>query len=202
MLEFLIELDKQVFLLLNGLHSSLLDPIMFYASKKFFWIPFYFVLLWLFFKHYGWQTTLIILLFIVVLITMSDQISGILKETTRRLRPVRDEELEGLVHFVKRRSGGRYGFVSSHASNSFALALFVIHLLKYKVKFIIPVMIGWASLKSYSRIYLGAHFPGDIIGGILLGIVCAVIVVKAWDYFYKTDSADNLPKVPLNPDLN
>lgn len=202
MLEFLIELDKQVFLLLNGLHSSWLDPLMFYVSKKFFWIPFYLILLWLFFKHYGWQTTLIILLFIVVLITMSDQISGILKETTRRLRPVRDEELEGLVHFVKRRSGGRYGFVSSHASNSFALTLFVIHILKNKVKFIMPVMIGWASLKSYSRIYLGAHFPGDIIGGILLGIICAVIIVKIWDYFYKTYSADNLPKVPLNTDLN
>jgi len=201
MIDFLIEIDRQLFIYLNGLHTTWLDPIMYYASKKFFWIPFYALLLWFCYKHYGWKTTLVILLFIAVLITMSDQISGFLKKTTQRLRPVRDEELEGIVHFVKGRTGGRYGFVSGHASNSFALAVFVIHILKHKVKYIIPVMIGWAGLKSYSRIYLGAHFPGDILGGILLGLVCAFFIVKVWDYFYKVDSADNLPKAPINPEL-
>lgn len=201
MIDFLIEIDRQFFIFLNGLHTPWLDPVMFYASKKFLWIPFYAILLWLFNKTYGWKTTLVILFFIVVLITMSDQISGYLKNTFQRLRPVRDEELEGIVHFVNHRSGGRYGFVSSHASNSFALAVFVIHILKNKVKYIIPVMIGWAGLKSYSRIYLGAHFPGDILGGILLGLACAVLIAKVWDYFYKADSTDNLSKVPLNTDL-
>ncbi|TVQ94250.1 MAG: phosphatase PAP2 family protein [Bacteroidetes bacterium] len=202
MIDFLIEIDRQLFIFLNGLHFPWLDPLMFHISKKYLWTPFYAILLWFFYNNYGWKTTLVILFFIIVLITMSDQISGFLKKITQRPRPVRDEELEGIVHFVNNRSGGLYGFVSSHASNSFALAVFIIHILKNKVKYIIPVMIGWACLKSYSRIYLGAHFPGDILGGILLGIACAVLIAKVWDYFYKADSVDNFPKVPLNPDLS
>jgi undecaprenyl-diphosphatase len=181
MLEFLLELDREVFLFLNGLHTPWLDPVMYYISEKFFWIPFYMLLLWACYRQYGWKVLLILLLS-AVLITMSDQLSGLLKSTVQRFRPSRDETLEGLVHIVYGKRGGRFGFVSSHAANSFALAIFMIHLLRNKVKYIVPVMITWASLKSYSRIYLGVHYPADIIGGAILGIVCALIIIQLWKF--------------------
>ncbi len=184
MLEYFINLDKELFLFLNGLNADWLDPVMFYITWKFFWIPFYTLLLWLFYKQYGWKTTLFILLLVIVLITMSDQLSGFLKKTTQRLRPSRDESLSDLVHLFEGKRGGGFSFVSSHAANSFALALFVIHLLGSKIKFIAPVMVTWAILKSYSRIYLGVHYPGDVIGGAILGILCAILIMQVWDYFY------------------
>lgn len=184
MLEFLMELDKEVFLFLNGLNASWLDPVMYYISEKFFWVPFYVLLLWFCYKNYGWKTTLFIMLFAILLITMSDQVSGIIKKATQRLRPSRDESLADLVHFVRKRGGG-YSFVSAHASNSFALALFMIHLLRKKVRFIVPVMITWAVLKSYSRIYLGVHYPADVIGGVILGILCAMLIIQVWEFFYR-----------------
>ena len=185
MLEYLMQLDKELFLFLNGLNTDWLDPIMYYISYKFFWIPFYILLLWICYKHYSWKTTLFILLFVAILITMSDQISGLIKDLTQRFRPSRDESLRDLVHIVFGYRGGGYSFVSAHASNSFALALFMIHLLKNKIRFIVPVMITWAILKSYSRIYLGVHYPADVIGGIILGILCAMIIIQVWDFLYR-----------------
>lgn len=185
MLEYLMQLDKELFLFLNGLNTDWLDPVMYYISYKFFWIPFYILLLWICYKHYSWKTTLFILLFVAILITMSDQISGLIKDLTQRFRPSRDESLRDLVHIVFGYRGGGYSFVSAHASNSFALALFMIHLLKNKIRFIVPVMITWAILKSYSRIYLGVHYPADVIGGIILGILCAMIIIQVWDFLYR-----------------
>ncbi len=200
MLELLIELDKEIFLFLNSLNTPWLDPVMLYISKKFLWIPFYAILLWFCYKHYGWKTTLFILLFVILLITMSDQISGLIKKSTQRLRPSRDESFGDLVHVVFGKRGGGFSFVSSHASNSFALALFMIHLLRDKIRFIMPVMITWAALKSYSRIYLGVHYPGDVIGGIILGILCAMLVIRLWDFFCRKTFNDSLEQVPVKPD--
>ena len=141
-----------------------------------------------------------ILLFVILLITMSDQISGLIKKSTQRLRPSRDESFGDLVHVVFGKRGGGFSFVSSHASNSFALALFMIHLLRDKIRFIMPVMITWAALKSYSRIYLGVHYPGDVIGGIILGILCAMLVIRLWDFFCRKTFNDSLEQVPVKPD--
>jgi undecaprenyl-diphosphatase len=185
MLEYLMQLDKELFLFLNGLNADWLDPVMYYISYKFSWIPFYILLLWFCYKHYGWKTTLFIMLFSAILITLSDQTSNLIKDSTQRLRPSRDEGLEGLVHLVYGYRGGGYSFVSGHATNSFALAIFMIHLLKNKVRFIVPVMITYAVLNAYSRIYLGVHYPADMIGGIILGILCALLIIQVWDFFYR-----------------
>lgn len=185
MLEYLMQIDLDLFLFLNGLNAPWLDPVMYWVSDKYFWIPFYAVLLWFVYKHYGWKNTLLILLFIVLLITLTDQITGFMKSYFQRFRPSRDETLEGLVHTVKGYRGGRFGFVSSHAANSIALALFMIHLLKIRVRKIVPVLLLYAFLNSYSRIYLGVHYPGDILGGLMVGIIIAVLISKLWTFVAK-----------------
>lgn len=184
MLEFLMQLDQDLFLFLNGLNTPWLDHVMWWISDKFAWIPFYALLLFFCAKQYGWRV-LIIMLLAAVLITLSDQISVFMKFYFERFRPSRDPSLEGLVHLVNEKRGGKYGFVSSHASNSVALATFMIFLLKNRIKYIVPVMVLYAVLKCYSRIYLGVHYPGDVIGGALLGIACGWIVIFMWQMINK-----------------
>lgn len=184
MLEFLKEIDSQVFLFLNSLHVHWLDEPMHYIGEKYTWVPFYIVLSVFVFYKYRYRGFLV-MLFILVLITLSDQIANVLKDSLMRLRPSRDPELADLVHIVRDRRGGRFGFVSGHAANSFALAIFLIKLLRDRFKWMVPLMIFWACLKSFNRIYLGLHYPGDVIGGALLGILLALILYQLWVYVNK-----------------
>lgn len=182
MLDFLMQLDRELFLFLNGLNASWLDMFMFWASDRFVWIPFYMILLGLCYRYYGWKKLLVLLLMIVVMITISDQISSFLKSSLQRFRPSRDPALEGWVHTVKGYRGGRFGFVSSHASNSMALAIFLVFLLRRHFQYILPMMIVFVFLKSYSRIYLGVHYPGDMLGGFVVGVFAAWVVIRIWKF--------------------
>ncbi len=157
MIDTLIELDKSIFFFLNGLHADWLDPIMFWISDKEIWIPFYLFLAGWLIKKFK-KKSIIYLLGIGIAITITDQvISGFMKGYFERFRPSRDPELEGLVHTVN--------------GIAFALAIFIF--LSFKEYKWIWLMFVWAAVVAYSRVYLGVHFPGDILVGGIIGLITA-----------------------------
>jgi len=179
MIDHLIEIDEQLFLILNGMHDSWLDPVMWLFSKTEASIPLYAFLLFHIYKVYK-EKTWGILLSVGLLILMTDQFtSGLMKPFFERLRPSHEPALEGMVHLVNGYSGGSYGFASSHAANTFGIAMFLSCLLK-KEKPWISWLFLWAAFVSYTRIYLGVHYPGDILVGALVGVLFGWVVFKLY----------------------
>ena len=167
MLEFLHTIDKNLFLFLNSLHNDFFDGLMWWISAKYSWIPFYALIIGALIYKYRIKS-LIIIVAVALLITASDQGSvHLFKNVFERLRPCHNPELQDLVHLVNDRCGGKFGFVSSHAANVFALASFLIPL--FRIRWVTIVLVSWAAIVSYSRVYLGVHYPGDIIGGAIFG---------------------------------
>jgi undecaprenyl-diphosphatase len=170
-MQTLIELDKKLFLFLNGLHHPFLDPVMFYATKTFFWLPLYLFLIFLIFKNYK-KDAWFILLGAALTIVLADQITtSFMKPFFARFRPSQEPSLQGLVHLVNGYLGGLYGFASSHAANTFGTAIFVWLVLKSFYQKVAWIFI-WAVFMTYTRIYLGVHYPGDIVVGASIGLAC------------------------------
>ena len=167
MLESLKSIDQTIFLFLNGLHSPFFDVVMFWGTNTLTWLPLYVFLLYLVTRKYRWQT-LWILLFAVLMIICSDQVSGIVKNFAARPRPTHEPGLTG-IHTVNGYLGGQYGFYSAHASTNLAIAIFMIILLGRPFRFFSFVMLAWAFFMAYTRVYLGVHYPGDILAGWLAG---------------------------------
>jgi len=159
MLETFKNFDESLFLFLNAQHNSFFDPLMWLFSNKIFWVPLYAWFLWVLYrrfpKHY-WTVLIAIILMIVV----SDQLCNLAKNDYR---------------------GGMYGFYSGHASNAFAVAFFMISTLAGKLKYIIPISLTYAILTAYSRIYLGVHYPGDILMGAVMGALLGTGFAYAHD---------------------
>ena len=184
MMNWLVEIDKKVFLYLNGKHSPLWDDIMFWISAKTSWIPLYLILLIIIIYRERPYKFIYTVLFVALVVLLCDQISVFIKDTVGRYRPTHDPEISHLVHIVNNRRGGQFGFVSSHAANTFGAAAFLANWFKnYKWELF---LFGWAAIVSYSRIYLGFHYPFDIICGALLGILigtqCYVYKVRTMVY--------------------
>ena len=169
----LIEFDIKLFLYLNSFHSDFWDIVMVYISAKATWIPLYLTVLFFFVKKFGIKNALILLLFFLTLIALSDQISGIFKHQFLRLRPCFEPKISTIVHCLKK-PGGEYGFVSAHAANAFAFATFSALIFKTKIYTICIIL--WAAIVAYSRIYLGLHYPGDVICGAISGIIIAYLL--------------------------
>ena len=179
MIDHLIELDKQLFLILNGMHASWLDPVMEVLSKTEASIPLYAFLFFQLYRSYK-QQTWVILLSIAIMILMTDQFtSGLMKPFFERLRPSHEPTLEGMVHIVNGYVGGDYGFASSHAANTFGISMFLSCLLSREKPWINWLFL-WAAFVSYTRIYLGVHYPGDIIVGALIGVLVGWLVFKLY----------------------
>ena len=168
-------LDQHLFLFLNSLNSPFWDQVMYNISGTVIWIPLYLAILVALGVKYK-KKFLVLILMIIIAITLSDQGSVFFKNSIHRLRPCHEPALEGLVHLVKGRCGGKFGFVSSHASNTFTAA--ILSLLLIKRKWFTYSMIFWAIVVGYSRIYLGVHYPGDVICGSLLGLLIGWGVYK------------------------
>lgn len=183
MIEEILKLDTELFLFLNSLGSPVFDNIWIYLSYKEANILFYSILLifYSYYKSFKLSEVLYLLLIVAIMITITDQTANLFKDSFQRLRPCYDEVIKDSVRIVKEGCGGKYGFFSAHASNSFSLAIFFGLLFRDKYKNIISFTVLYASLISYSRIYLGVHFPLDLLFGSLFGIIIGFIIFIFYD---------------------
>ncbi|MDY5075938.1 MAG: phosphatase PAP2 family protein [Paludibacteraceae bacterium] len=188
-MDYLIHIDQQWLLAINGWHSEWADILMWYISKSTTWLPLYALLVGLIVYRFGILSpslcregrrgssllrVLIILAGFAVAVGLSDFVSsGIIKPWVCRLRPTHEPELDGLIHLVNGYTGGLYGFVSSHAANTMACAL--LFALLYRNKYATVGLMLWVALNCYSRMYLGVHYPADIIGGLAIGALMATL---------------------------
>ena len=194
MIEEILKLDSKLFLFLNNLGTTKFDSLWISLSKIEANIIMYLFLFFLFFYIQKLRPKFLYILYLFciigLMITITDQGENFFKDSFQRLRPCYNESILDSLRLVKEKCGGKYGFFSAHASNSFSLAIFFGLLFKNKIRYMIIVTIVYASLISYSRIYLGVHFPIDIIVGSSFGIFVGFIIysfvyLKFLKFFYK-----------------
>jgi undecaprenyl-diphosphatase len=183
-MEQIKQLDREFFLWLNNAHTALLDQPMYWMTKILFWLPLYILLIFLLFKKLGKQSWWA-LLCVTIAIVLSDQLmTSFMKPFFARLRPSHEPSLKGLVHLVNNYRGGLYGFASGHAATTFAVATIVWLLLRHHYRWMSLVFL-WAALMTYTRIYLGVHYPGDILVGAIAGIICGWLGFRIYQYILK-----------------
>lgn len=179
-METISTIDSDLFLFLNGLHTDWMDKVMIAITQMWVWVPLYLLLIYWVVKQYGKRCWWVFLA-VGLVVFCSDQLSAhICKPFFQRLRPCYNANFQGLIYLPKGLAGGKYGFVSSHAANTFAVAAFLSAALRKNRNWMGVVLYLWAFISSYSRIYLGFHYPGDILCGALLGILIGIILWKVF----------------------
>ncbi len=201
--QWLVEGDSSILLAVNGMHSSYFDTFMWLCSRKFEWIPFYLSILYVLFRNFNWRVVLYSLVAMGVILLLTDAVSShFIRPVVARLRPSNLENpISEMIHIVDNHRGGRYGFPSSHASNSWGLVFFVGLLLRRRV--LTTFLACWALLLCYSRLYLGVHYPGDLLAGMMLGAVVASLVYYVFWRTTKVEPPSDMkhPYVPIGVGL-
>ena len=175
MLERIIEFDHQVTLAINGSNSLFLDGVATAATATITWIPLALVLVYVIVRNNNLRNMLLTFVAVALCVAIADQVaSGICKPLFERFRPAQDPSLIHLVDIVNGYRGGRFGFFSSHAANTFSLAMFVSLLIRNKA--LTLGLFSWAILNCWTRLYLGVHFMGDILVGIFFGSFVGAVV--------------------------
>jgi len=173
-------IDSDLFLFLNGLHVDWMDKIMVIITAMWAWMPVYLLLIYWTIKQYGKRSWLVFLA-VCIVVLFSDQLaSHVCKPLVQRLRPCYNTDFQDIIYLPKGLAGGKYGFVSSHAANTFSVATFLTAVLTKYRPWAAIVLFLWALLSSYSRIYIGFHYPGDIICGAILGALVGMVFWKAF----------------------
>lgn len=175
MIEQLLQLDEQLFIFLNSLGSERWDALWLGITYKFTWIPFYALLLYLVYRNFGLKNTLIVMVLVAILITFTDQLANLFKNGFERPRPCREEHLQEFIRYVAPRCG-RFGYFSAHAASSMALAVFLGLLFRRIYKYLPFILLFYAGIVSYSRIYVGVHYPLDTLTGMTIGALLGVLM--------------------------
>ena len=177
-METLSQYDSDLFLYLNGLHVDWMDKVMVLITNMWVWFPLYLLLIYWTVKQYGRRCWWIFFVVGLVVLCTDQLASHVCKPLFQRLRPCYNTDFQYLIYLPKGLAGGRYGFVSSHAANTFGVATFLTPVLKKYRPWMAIVLFLWAFISSYSRIYIGFHYPGDILCGALLGTLIGLIFWK------------------------
>ncbi len=183
-MDTIIKYDEELFLFLNGLGTENWDGFWLIVTDKLSSIPLYVLLLFLIFKKFGLKGTLITILCAAVMITCVDQLANLFKYGIMRPRPCKVEAFQDTMRFIAVRCG-RYGYFSAHAANSMATAVFVGLLLRSNYQYVLFILLFWAALVGYSRIYLGVHYPGDVLTGWSVGALIGFGFYRLQGYLVK-----------------
>jgi undecaprenyl-diphosphatase len=197
MIETLLDWDSTLLRWLNGFYYEPLDPVVYLLSQMWFWIPLYAFLLWLVVRDYK-RNSWIVLAGIAFTIIFTDQFtSSFMKPFFGRLRPSHEPDLAAVLHFVRDMSGevymgGLYSFASGHAANTFGTATFFVLLFRSKRPWV-TWLFAWAILMTYTRVYMGVHYPGDILVGASIGLVGGFMGFRfcRWALQRKRNSIEN-----------
>ena len=177
MLEKILTLDTELLVYLNGLGSPAYDGLWLFITRQSNWVPLFLLLLYVIYKKLGVKQTLYLLLFITVIVAITDQTTNLFKNGFQRLRPCNNPEINTVIRVVQVRNS--FSFFSGHASNSMAVAAFLYFVLRDKIKFFGLIFV-WPLIFAYSRIYLGLHYPGDILTGYLFGFTFAFLMFNVY----------------------
>jgi len=192
-MESLLELDRQLLVAVNGWHSPAADAVMLFFSGIWNWVPLYVLIAALMFSPRWWSANpfvqglrpavpvwgigLVSLLAVAACFGLTDQVTNLIKDTVCRLRPSHEPLLAGVVRLPEG-AGGLYGFSSGHAANTVSLALLTS--LMCRRRWYSIVIFIWSAVICYSRMYLGKHYPGDVLAGVLLGLLVAYVIFSLW----------------------